>query len=520
MADNGNIVLRRAPKPELPMELVARLIDDVTTANAAKAKKVSEEERIRATISALLDELGGLGVQEDGFVFDGDKVIIPQQWNGNLPGFIDHLRQLHEQQQKMFETNKSFPYRPYDGAHAFMQVMRMLTGTSGLGVTQMTFFGPIPPQYISIKTGVDTSTQVPWGEVNFPMFRATFHLGYTRTEQGPCFQLSVTAPQMERRRIDAIFRLIEEHLREKSIYRGQAINGNDVEPQFIDLNLVDPDSVVYSAKVMEDLAAHLWLPIEHTDELRKQGLPVKRAVLLSGPYGCGKSLAGVLTARRAVANGWTLITCRTGIDNPADTLKTAELYAPAVVVIEDIDIHASSGSSVEISKMLEMLDGVVNKGKEIVALFTTNHIDELQRGALRPGRIDAIIEIGQLDEAAFRRLITRKLGEKYLATDIDWAEVSVAFNGYMPAFVAESAARAQFYAMARNNGQPSIISTHDLVAAADSARPQFKLMQDAREGADVVTLDGLIDERISDVLKRASWNDIPIEVEDRSILDD
>ena len=89
-----------------------------------------------------------------------------------------------------------------------------------------------------------------------------------------------------------------------------------------------------------ELESHGRLPVvvKTADLQRSTGLKLNRKTLLYGPYGTGKSLAGGLTAKVAYENGWTFVQCKTGSDDLNLVLRMAELYAPAVVFIEDIDI--------------------------------------------------------------------------------------------------------------------------------------------------------------------------------------
>jgi hypothetical protein len=465
-----------------PEELLAEFLDDVQE-RKRKGAGPSQEDKIRDAVNALLSQLGQSRVQDDSLIYEGEKWVIPAVYQGKLQQGIDFLRNHMKQDEMKFDFTKILPYRPYDGAYAFMQVMRNLTGTTGFGVARMTFFGPQPPEFVSIKLDAAGHTaQVPWGLVNFPAYEATFDVGYGENENGYCFSLTVNAPRKWRKEIEAIFTMIEDYLKSNSIYKGKAINGHGMEPEFIDLTGVDPEQVVYSQDVMDDLLAHVWSPIRYSSNMRRQGLPLKRAVLFAGPFGTGKTLGVMLTAKEAVEQGWTFIMCRTGKDDPAVVMKTAELYAPAVVAIEDLDVHAGTSTKVEISRLLEMLDGAVTKGKEIIGLFTTNHIEEIQKGALRPGRIDAVIQITKLDEPAFRRLIVNTLSNDFLASDIDWGRVAKAFEGFLPAFVVEAARRSQRYIMAHNDGVPGIVSTEALERAAATLRPQLDMMEGAKEG--------------------------------------
>lgn len=495
----------------VPNAILGEILDQVQAAKTAQATKVSEEEKLRDAVSALLQKLGAKSVQDDSLTFAGPKFILPEQYDGpgGVKRAIKFLSDYENQQNKPFDFTKIFDYRPYDGAHAFAEIMKKITGTTGFGVTRQTIFGPQPPEFKVIQTGprsTDT-TQVPWGLVAFPMYEATFDVGYANDdEKGVLFRLTVNAPRKWRSHIQAIFDLVAKEVKENSIYRGKAITGQ-AWPEFIDTSVVNPDHVVYSEDVLAQLSAHVWAPLRYSQQMREQGISLKRAVLFAGPYGTGKSMGAMLTAQVAEQNNWTFVMCRTGKDDPATVLQTAALYAPAVVVIEDLDVHAAGNSAIEISRLLEMLDGVTNKGKEIVALFTTNHIEKIQKGALRPGRVDAVIEIAGLDRAGFEKLITISLGRDFLAPDIDWDVVDVAYKDFLPAFVREAAQRAQRYIMARNHGKPGVVTTQDLVLGAKSLRPQLERMEGAKEGVRRHLLEDGIREVLEGTLSRTRLYD-------------
>lgn len=483
------------------------------------AKKPSKEEQYRDAISAMLRKLGSMTVQDDALVFEGEKFVLPAQYQGKVAEAVKFLVDYEKQNQQPFNIHKVFNYRPFDGAHAFTEVMRRITGTSGFGVTKWTMFGPVHPSFVSVPVAHNKAVQVPWGAVAFPSYQAEFNIGSTHDdEKGVLSYISCTVPRKWRQHIEAIFQLIEKELEVNSIYRGKAIDGAE-QPGFLNLDRVDPDRVVYSQDVLEQLTANVWTPIRYAQKMRQLNIPLKRAVLFAGPYGTGKSLGAMLTSKEAVEHGWTAIMCRPGKDDPAVVLKTAQLYAPAVVVIEDVDVHTEGGSNADISAMLEMLDGIGSKGVEIVALFTTNHLERIQKGALRPGRVDAVIEIHGLDEPAFRKLVTLTVGDEYLDPKVKWPEVATAFDGFLPAFVAEAARRSQQYTMSRNEGEPGIIKTEDLVHAANALRPQLELMEGAKEGATRRSINDQFREEIENVLRRTSNENIgSLEVEELTLL--
>ena len=487
----------------LPNGFVQAFLKDVDDAEQAKRAK-SPEEQLRQAITHMLGKLGSLTVQDDSLRFEGTAFILPANYAGKVQSAIDFLVNWQHQQEKPHQIHRTLAYRPLDGAYAFMQVMRQLTGSTGFGVTKMTMFGPKHPMYRTINISHNETTQVPWGEVKFPSFEAEFTISQTvDPERGLVSHISCLAPKKYRQHIEAIFTMIEAYLKENSIYRGKAINGA-VEPEFFDLTLVDRESVFYSKDVLRQLTANIWVPVRHPEKMRRRKMPLKRAVLLAGPYGTGKTLAGFLTALETDANGWTFIQCRPGVDNPTEVLQTAALYAPAVVFIEDVDTHTAGGTDMDISRMLEMLDGMGNKGQDIITVFTTNHLDRIQKGALRPGRIDAVIEIGDLDEDGFRKCVTYTVGANQLAEDIDWHAVAEAFDGFRPAFVVEAARRSIRYALGDSpDGEIEVMGTEDLVLAAHSLRPQLELMKGAKEGANKARFEDLFRETVENVFTRA-----------------
>lgn len=474
---------------------VSQLLAGVSAEASRQRTEITKEEALRLTILGVLEALGGLTVGDDSIKFEGEQIILPAQYEGNVAAAENYLRRYREDQENTFSFTKSFNYRPWDVANAFQNAMKNNFGTVGLGKETVTFFGTNPPQYKTIDIGVGQTAQVPWGEVEFPPLKAVFTLfGENSRELGSLGALRAIAPKKYRKHIEAFFKLVEEELKNKSIYKGRAITGGG-EPTFLDVNKVDERKVIYSEEVMTQLNANLWSLLEHTDVMRDLKLPLKRAVLLEGPYGTGKTLAGMLTAQKAVAHGWTYILCRTGQDDLKDVLRTAQIYAPAVVWFEDIDTVATGGSVDDISSLLDTLDGITSKGAEVVAAFTTNFVEKIQKGVMRPGRLDAVIHIGHLDQSGFQRLIENLVPAKILG-EIDYEHVANAFAGFLPAFAAEAINRAMRYSISRNGGRPDVITTDDLVDAALGLRPQLKLMEEAKEGADEFTIDDLIGDLI------------------------
>jgi transitional endoplasmic reticulum ATPase len=441
-------------------------------------------------------ELGGRGIKEEDIVYTGVKMVLPERFRGDVQGAIDWLKEKRDEEEEPSSFVRNFKFRPWDGAYNAFQAMKKAFGMVAGKTTWNFFTGPNPPKYTQVPVSVTETEEVPWGQFEVPVLKDTkFNFGSQKSkEHGQVFSISITSPRKNRFIIEGLFKLIADELENHSIYRGKAIDGQE-HPQFIDLRGFDESRVIYSDQVQSDLDAHLFGVMRYSKATRELGLPLKRALLLTGPYGTGKTLAGFKTALEAQAAGWTFIMARPGRDDFEQVMQTARLYQPAVVFMEDAETVASVDNVDAISKVLDLFDGIQAKTTDLVVVLTTNKPEELHKGMMRPGRLDAIIEINALDAHGIERLIRVNIGDDRLAPDIDFGPIVEACEGYMPAFVKEAADRAVRYALARSHGSIGNyeISTDDLVYAAGGLRSQFNRMQDAPEVSTADTLVGSLE---------------------------
>jgi transitional endoplasmic reticulum ATPase len=480
-----------------------RLLDMVQTRHTEQATSLSQQEKAQAAAMALLAEIGGQSITESDLSFGGTKFHLPAQYEGRLGEAIEYLKRHIAQQQQYFDYNKTFNYRPYDVANAVRLALKEVFGSTGLGETVQTMFGPIHPEYVEVPIGVGQSIQVPYERIAFPPLGGDAYLVLTHKnsrEKGALGFVQVHAPRAAKAAVEGLFKVIDKKLGEASIYRGKALIGGDqLMPQFLDVRKVNPAHVIYSEEVLQQLNANVWSLIEHTELMRELGEPLKRAVLLEGPYGTGKSLAAFLTAQKAQANGWTFLFVRPGDDLDA-AMRTAQLYAPAVVFFEDIDVIGDAGDPAKVSKLLDSFDGIGAKGAEVVAVLTTNRKDKIHKGMLRPGRLDAVITINQLDQEGVKKLIAAKVPADMISLGLDYTAIYESFKDFTPAFAAEAISRTKRFAIARLGAKPDYLSTDDFIGAAASLRPQLELMKEAAEEKTTPTVDRAFREVVADVL--------------------
>lgn len=434
-------------------------------------------------VLAVLAEAGADLVKHQDIVRQGTQLSLPERMDARdaIRILEDHV----EQQENYIQSMRSFDYLTDDGIVATHRVLERTFGTTGKPVGQRTMFGSTPPVTKEIPISATETIQLPIQELSFPVLgdRASLYL-YEPRRPTDCFKLGVHAPQGRAAEVEGLFRLIEHELQTNSIYRGKAITADGT---FLDITSLDPETVVYSTETMAQLDSNVWSALRDTDLLRELGLSVKRACLLHGPYGSGKTLAGLLTAQHAVENGWTFITAKAGVADLNSVLETARLYAPAVVFFEDVDTLSNphSAGPDAVSQLLDTFDGLQAKGKEILAVLTTNHPEKIHRGMVRPGRLDAVIPVGHLDRAGVQRLIEVSVPEGTLDPNVDFDLVYESLQDMEPAFIKEAIERTTRYHVAAT-GTVGQLTTTDFLLAADGLRPQLEMMQNAPEHSRVL----------------------------------
>jgi transitional endoplasmic reticulum ATPase len=455
----------------------------------SKTNEISAADVLASLISGAAGAAGKVISGDEVAFHDGPKIILP---NGmTYPSAYAILKRLEEEAEMVTSFDRTFRYRSDDGAYATIQVIKERYGML-LGKQTQTFFGVLPAETRTISIGVGQTMQVPWGRIEIPIFPGLELVlcdQHHDKDYGKIFEIHAAGPRKYRDDIEEFFDAVEDFLRTKSIYRGRAIIGSD-EPEFLDLSAFRADQVVFSDEATRILEGTIHAPIRYTDALRREGISLKRAVLLEGPFGTGKTSEGQIVAQIATDNGWTFISARPGRDKVEDVLRTARLYQPAVVFVEDIDGAASSGEDDDVTKMLDAFDGITAKGGELMVVMTTNHVERIHKGMLRPGRLDAVIHIGSLDASGIERLIKAVVKPGKLSENVNYVEVSESMTGFYPAFVKEAITRAVTISIGRNAGSVEyVIDTVDLVTAAQSLHAQLAQLEEAGEGVKKPALD-------------------------------
>jgi SpoVK/Ycf46/Vps4 family AAA+-type ATPase len=444
--------------------------------------------------------------QDDILEHELASIIVPRGMS------MEHLSEVALK--KAAELNKIHnfthitQFRPEDGANAAAEVIREMFGLT-VGKATRTMFGENPPEFRTIDVAYGVKKEVPWGQLEIPALPgASFHFLGTEGKVGPVFAVQATSPKKHKARIEAFFTALDEKLKVASIYRGHPLMGAR-ELSFMNVKNFRANEIVFADHVQRTLDAALFGLLERTEETKAAGLSTKRTLLAFGPYGTGKSSLGLITAQRAEKAGWTYLAAKAGRDNLKDVLTTAKMYQPAVVFIEDIETHTPKASDKDaVSELLDLFDGIGTKDDKILVVMTSNHIEQVPAGMLRPGRLDYTVEINGLDRGGVERLIKRVVPADVLAGDVDFDAVFAPMAEWQPAWVRAAADRAQAYALAESTRTPDgklnyTITTQNLVDAAESLVPQLNMMRKASEGYSVPELHEALAAEVAKAVKSA-----------------
>lgn len=415
----------------------------------------------------------------------GEALVIPESLS--TEGAIQVLQRKLLYDEENVALHIRFDAFLLDGAQALQKALAKKFGWVGMQAVPPDFFNPEePPAMIGVNVGPNKTIQVPWGRIRLPGVVGFLETGFEKTNDGRlCFVLGGVIKRKHQKQVDEIVELVKLILVTDSIYKGKAIRirfmdsrGKPLampEPRFLDLAQVRANELVFSDDVDRAIHASLFTPIERAEECRKLGIPLKRGVLLAGPFGVGKTLAAYVAAAKAEKAGWTFVYCETAPEL-SDVVRFAQQYAPAVVFCEDIDRVVSGDRDIDMDQILSIVDGIESKESEILIVLTTNEVKDINQAMLRPGRLDSVINVTPPDPGAVIRLI-HLYARGILANGEDLTAVGEHLAGQIPAVIRECVERSKLHALrlAEPNGDVQI-TAEALIGAAKEMEFALELL--------------------------------------------
>lgn len=481
------------------------------------SKNKSDVERAMETLTKALRE--EYAASQEIAVSDDGKIHLPAFMNAKDGS--EALMKYYNSMEEQTEEIARFTGHLDDVLNAVTSAIEKSFGQA-LGKSQsFSFFGMeflVPAQTQTITIAYGKTKVVPIGLVQVPGLPLTMDIGYkvnkddvTRTNVDVTFNFK----RMYQPLVDKIKKEANRILKEESIFQGKAINSDFT---FMNLDAFDMSRVVYSMAERKNLNALLFNYVsDYQHFTRDLGLPTKRIILLTGRYGTGKTLTALNAAIKCRNSGWTFINVLPGHDF-VNAINFAKRFQPCMVFFEDID--AATGTNKRDDRMntiLNTLDGTLAKDAKIVVVLTTNHLDRVNRAMIRPGRIDAVIEMGLMDQVALKGFVEVYIG-KEVADSCNGDRLMEVASDFTPAFVVEALSRTHLYAKAEGR---TTVNEEDVLFALSGVRAQYEEMIGSQtiQTSNIQTeFEGLVKAQTGALLDKA-FDDFKAKLNPKVLLD-
>jgi AAA+ superfamily predicted ATPase len=436
-------------------------------------------------MAAIEEELKKWNKLDTKIQYTGKTISLPSEpENMPIEAAIISLKRKRDEENTTVIVNEIIDAYPHDAAVAFLKAMIKIYGWAS-PVPTPGWFGDRPPQFLSVKVGKGHGDvmQCPIGSFKLPNVEDTIStlIGQTdRKSERLSFIIHAEVKQKFRHILLELATECRRIVKEESIYRGKAIILNvdedgildmNIPPDFMDTSAVGEESLIFNADIQAQIETNILVPIKNQEECKRHNIPLKRGILLEGPYGTGKSLTAAMVARVCEQYNVTFI-----LLNRVQGLKTAlELavrFGHSVVFSEDIDLIAQDRNN-RTNDLILVIDGVVSKNSPIMTILTTNHVEKLNPVILRPGRLDAIISIREPDKETVQRLI-RHYAKGLIEENANLDRAGRELAGQIPATIRECVERAKLGMIGRG---AKTLTDHDLSIAALTMKNHLALMK-------------------------------------------
>ncbi|MGB5601628.1 MAG: AAA family ATPase [Gammaproteobacteria bacterium] len=207
-----------------------------------------------------------------------------------------------------------------------------------------------------------------------------------------------------------------------------------------------------------------------------------RGVLLLGVQGCGKSLAA-----KAIAGVWQVPLLRFDFGalydkyigeserNLRESLRTAEVMAPCVMWIDEIEKGVSGGNDDGTSKRIlgSLLTWLAENREHVFIVATANNIDDLPPELIRKGRLDEIFFVDLPKPDVRKQIFAIHLAKRQInQPEIDLARLAAETDGFSGAEIEQAVVSAVYGSY--GTGEP--ITEEGLLAEIKTTRPLSVVM--------------------------------------------
>jgi hypothetical protein len=276
---------------------------------------------------------------------------------------------------------------------------------------------------------------------------------------------------------------LERWVQENSVYRGSAMVPHfDWDAKLKRVDLVDPGTakgIRLEAGLVRQLEEGFLAFVRHADVLASCDLASNRGLLLCGEPGTGKT-STVRYLRDRLPGYAFVIVDGDAARNVRALFDFARRLAPAVVVIEDIDLLVRTrdpqDSSPFLKDLLNEMDGL-NRRERVSVVMTSNSWKFIESAlADRPGRIDQIVRYDP--PTPEHRLVLLKDLTAKLSLDGDIAALVPPTEDVTPATLTEIVKRGTIRSLLRAEaGGDATVRLADFLAALGELRSNRKTVR-------------------------------------------
>jgi transitional endoplasmic reticulum ATPase len=242
-----------------------------------------------------------------------------------------------------------------------------------------------------------------------------------------------------------------------------------VEPSAMREVLIKKPNVKWSdvaglEKAKEKLKELVELPLLRPDLYRAAGIKPSKGILLHGPPGTGKTLLAKAVANEANANfisvkGPELISKWVGESEKhiRDIFKKANQVSPSIIFFDEFDSISkargsncgSDSSEKVVNQLLTELDGV-EELENVIIIAATNRKDLIDPALLRPGRIEAHVELTNPDSETIYKIFEVHTKKMPLEKSVSLKDLGKKARGWSGAEIESVCRRAGLNAIKRN----------------------------------------------------------------------
>lgn len=398
---------------------------------------------------------------------------------------LAYIKSEIETSTKMTDFNYTILCFKNDGVWALNRAIEKIYGVSHAKEDDKPSGGKENIQTVDIMLADGTRIKAPFGKISLPELgrEAVINIGYNNNNQtlfvqGSCqFKFSSL--------IDEIITYTQDLLNTESVYRNQAIElRSNFEPIIMNLSNIEKEFMVLTDKTTEELIP-LMTRVKNPQKCKDRGIPIKTGILFEGPYGTGKTLAAFKIAKEAIANNYVFIYLKdpTLLARVLQLSKTLDKNGNGVIVfLEDVDQVTKGDRDSAMQDILNTLDGGDTKNMNVIALFTTNHIEKINPTFLRGKRIGSIVSFSSLDAAtakAFLEHTFNPIDYTLVKKGLDEVCKNIEKANIVPAFMAEICEKVKSNLIYNDTNE---VSPKSIQNSLDSYMRQVKLSQQADTG--------------------------------------